>query len=171
MAAASPAADGTRAGASAAIRTDDTATVSATISRKGASRSPPYRSPATVRACSGSPASSIRSTAAPIRCSAACRERDRSVVSVSSAIAECTAYRSAVPSAAAVPTASADRGRRPVPRECSSTRSSLSEVPGPPTTEEAGAGRSRSRSTSAVRRAARRPAHSGAVATTAPEAS
>jgi hypothetical protein len=36
-----------------------------------------------------------------------------------------------------VPTASAARGRRPVPRECSSTRSSCS---GPPTTDDAGAG-------------------------------
>lgn len=83
-------------------------------------------------------------------------------------MAEWTAYRSAVPSAAAVPTASAARGRRPVPRLCSSTRSSCS---GPPTTEDAGAGRSRSRSTSLVSRAARRPAHSGEAATTEPEAS
>ncbi len=57
---------------------------------------------------------------------------------------------------------------RPVPMVCSSTRSSFS---GPPTTDEAGADRSRSRCTSPVSRAARRPAHSGAAATTAPEAS
>ena len=92
-------------------------------------------------------------------------------------MAEWTAYRSAVPGAEAVPTASAARGRRPVPRECSSIRSSWrssrsGRSPPPlPTTAEAGAGRSRSRSTSAVSRAARRPAHSGAAATTAPEAS
>ncbi len=109
-----------------------------------------------------------------MRCPASCRERDRSVVRVSRAIAEWTAYRSAVPGAAAVPTASAERGRREVPREWSSTRSVFSGWSGcspPPTTEEAGAGRSLRRCTSAVRRAARRPAHSGAAAATAPEAS
>ncbi|CAM5675980.1 hypothetical protein STENM223S_11069 [Streptomyces tendae] len=82
------------------------------------------------------------------------------MVRVSRATAEWTAYRSAVPGAAAVPTASAARGRREVPRECSSTRSAFSGCSGPwppPTTEEAGAGRSRSRCTSAVSRAALRP--------------
>ena len=86
---------------------------------------------------------------------------------VSRATAECTAYRSAVPSGAPVPTASAPRTRRPVPSDCSSTRSSSVS----PTTALAGAGRSRSRSTSAVSRAARRAAQSGAAATTAPDAS
>ncbi|CAM5603293.1 hypothetical protein SNARM312S_06446 [Streptomyces narbonensis] len=81
-------------------------------------------------------------------------------------MAECTAYRSAVPRGAPVPTASAPRTRRPLPRDWSSTRSSV-----PPTTALAGAGRSRSRSTSGVSRAARRVAHSGETATTVPEVS
>lgn len=64
---------------------------SAISSRKGASRSPPYRSPATARAWSDSPASSILRTAAPRRCSAPWRARERAVVRVSRATAECTA--------------------------------------------------------------------------------
>ena len=53
-------------------------------------------------------------------------------------------------------------GRRPVPSDCSSTRSSVPA--GPATAALAGAGLSRSRSISPASRAARRPAQSGAAA-------